>query len=140
MIPQSYDDLTDLALLELCVWREAQNQGPEGMRAVAQSIRNRVLHPGWWGHDWHSVILKPWQYSSFNKNDPNEKKWPADDDAAFADCANVCNLIFQGEDTDMVYGATHYYDTSIEFPKAWGPETEWENTLNVGRLRFWKQV
>jgi len=138
MQPVPYDELSDLVLLELCVWREAQNQPEEGMHAVACSIRNRVLHPSWWGHDWKSVILKPWQYSSFNKNDPNEKKWPEDDDVAFPKVTMACIPVFLNHDMDSTGGATHYYDTSIDFPKAWGNELEWENTLNVGQLRFWK--
>ena len=30
----------------------------------------------WWGDDWESVVLHPWQYSSFNANDPNAVKLP----------------------------------------------------------------
>lgn len=139
MNPQPYDNLSDLTLLELCVWREAQNQGSEGMRAVAWSIKNRVDKPCWWGKDWASVILKPWQYSSFNLSDPNYRKWPSDTDAAFATACDVCTKVYVGSDTqDPTDGATHYYDTSIGFPKAWGSESEWINTLNIHRLRFWK--
>jgi N-acetylmuramoyl-L-alanine amidase len=139
MDPTDYQSLSELSLLELCVWREARNQGSEGMRAVAWSIRNRVQKPSWWGHDWKSVILKPWQYSSFNANDPNNEKWPDDQEPAFVRCCEVCTPVYLGSDTlDDTDGATHYYDTSIEFPKAWGSESEWVNTLNIGKLRFWK--
>lgn len=140
MNPQSYENLSDLTLLELCVWREAQNQGHEGMRAVAWSIAHRVGKPCWWGHDWKTVILKPWQYSSFNLSDPNNRKWPSDVDPFFATACDVCTRIYLGADTDdLTDGATHYYDTSITFPKAWGSESLWINTLNIGRLKFYKQ-
>ena len=43
-----------------------------------------------------------------------------------------------GSDPDDTYGATYYYDTSIDWPEAWGPQANYVNTLNVGRLRFWK--
>ena len=139
MNPQPYENLSDLTLLELCVWREAQNQGHEGMRAVAWSIRNRVEHPCWWGKTWSEVILKPWQYSSFNLADPNHHKFPSDVDPFFATACDVCTRVYLGADTDdLTDGATHYYDTSIGFPKAWGSEAEWVNTLNVGKLKFWK--
>lgn len=138
MNPQPYTELSDLTLLELCVWREARGEGFEGKRGVAWTIRNRVTHPKWWGHDWHSVILKPWQFSSFNLQDPNNTRWPADDDPSFADCCAAAVPVYNIGDTDPTDGATHYYDTSIDFPKAWGPQGEWVNTLNVGRLKFWK--
>jgi|SRR6516165_2267393 hypothetical protein len=138
MEPKPYDELTDLELLELCVWRESRNQAPEGMFAVACSIRNRVEHPTWWGHDWATVILKPWQYSSFNKNDPNEEKWPQDGSPEFLEVCHQCEAVMNGE-PDSTDGATNYYDTSITFPKAWGSESQWDNTLNIGAFRFWKE-
>ena len=138
MEPKSYESMDDLGLLELCVWREARNQSPEAMFAVACSIRNRVQGPSWWGHDWQTVILKPWQYSSFNKDDPNEVKWPDDFDPAFQRVCEQCELVMNGE-PDSTDGATNYYDTSISFPKGWGSENLWINTLNVGAFRFWKQ-
>lgn len=138
MEAQPYSELSDAQLLALCVWREARGEPPEAKLAVACSIRNRVNNPSWWGKDWESVILKPWQYSSFNKNDPNEKKWPSESDSSFTDCTLAANQVFFDDVPDTTNGATHYYDTSISFPKAWGSEAEWENTLNVGRLKFWK--
>lgn len=140
MDPRPYTELSELELLALCVWREARNQRADGMAAVAWSIRNRVQRPSWWGHDYPSVILKPWQYSSFNLSDPNSTKWPADNDESWPVCMAVVTPIYQALITspDPTGGATHYYDTSITFPKAWGRESEWENTLNLHQLRFWK--
>jgi len=146
MDKQPYESLTGLELLELCVWREAQNQGADGMHAVAWSIKNRVDQPTWWSESklalpstWHGVILKPWQYSAFNKNDPNSEKWPSDDDEAFETACKVCAPVYLNQETtDPTNGATHYYDTSIEFPKGWGNQSSWINTLNTGKLKFWK--
>jgi len=129
-----------LTLLELVVWREAQNQGHEGMRAVAWSIKNRVAKPCWWGKDWQSVILKPWQYSSFNLSDPNYRKWPTDTDVAFATVCEVCAKIYVGSDAqDPTDGATHYYAKNIPLPPGWGNESQWINTLNIGLHKFYKQ-
>lgn len=148
MNPTPYVDLSPLAMLELCCWREARGEDGDTQRAQMWSIKNRVDHPCWWSesHDpmpslWHAVILKPWQYSSFNLNDPNHIKWPSDVDPAFARIGQLAIPLTLGADTqDPTDGGTHYYDTSIAFPKAWGSESTWVNTLNSGRLRFWKMA
>lgn len=141
MDAKPYAELSDLELLELAAWREARGESFEGKRAVVWSIQNRVHQPKWWGKDWRGVILKPWQYSSFNVNDPNVGKWPAEDDPSFIDCCKAAEPIYSGQDTqDPTDGATHYYDTSINFPKAWGSQSGWVNTLNIGRLKFWKEA
>lgn len=144
MKAQPYDQLSELSLLELCVWREARGEGFEGKRAVAWSIKNRTQVSCWWNDhiagNYHRVILKPWQFSSFNVSDQNSAKWPEDEDPAFAECAAAALPVWMGSDTqDPTNGATNYYDISIDFPHAWGPESDWENTLDVGRLRFWKK-
>jgi N-acetylmuramoyl-L-alanine amidase len=139
MHAKPYSELTDQELLALVMWREARGESFEGRRAVGWTVKNRVAKPSWWGHDYHSVILKAWQFSSFNTNDPNETKWPAEDDQIFEACYDEAGCLLDGADyQDLSDGATHYYDRSIGFPKAWGPEAEWENTLSLGRLRFWK--
>lgn len=138
MNPVPYDELNDAKLLALCCWREARGESLDAKIAQCWSVRNRVDHPSWWGIDWQSVILKPWQYSSFNVTDPNSEKWPADDDPSWAQCQEAAETVMLGSMSDPTNGSTHYYDTSIKFPKAWGNESEWNNTLNVGHFRFWK--
>lgn len=60
----------------LCTYREARGEDSQTQFAQACSLVNRVLEPCWWGTDVISVVLKPWQYSSFNFNDPNNMVWP----------------------------------------------------------------
>lgn len=138
MEAKPYQQLTNPELLALCCWREARGESLDAKIAQCWSVKNRVEHPAWWGHDWQSVILKPWQFSSFNANDPNAEKWPEDEDPAWGECVQAAEAVFLGRVTDPTNGATHYYDTSIGFPKAWGSESEWENTLDIGHFRFWK--
>jgi N-acetylmuramoyl-L-alanine amidase len=140
--PQPYELLSGLQLLELCVWREARGEPVDGKIAVAHVIRNRVLEPSWWnGHkaqDYHAVILHPYQFSSFNESDPNSQKWPADYDPSFEECCLAAEPVFDGVNEDLTNGAQFYHDTSIGWPTAWGQETDYENTFNVGRLKFYK--
>lgn len=138
MEPRPYQELSPVELLTLCCWREARGESLNAKIAQCWAVKNRVEKPGWWGHDWHTVILKPWQFSSFNKNDPNSEKWPEDDDPAFEQCVQAAEAVMLGTVEDPTNGSTHYYDTSIEFPRAWGNESEWENTLNIDHFRFWR--
>ncbi len=138
MIPVPYAHLSELELLELCVWREARGEGLLGKRGVAHVIQNRAAHPGWWGGpSIHSVILKAWQFSSFNPGDPNSEEWPDDNDPSFADCAEICEAVARGTDEDITSGATSYHDISIP-PPAWATDGSNELTLAVGRLKFYK--
>ncbi len=141
MNPLPYKDLSDLVLLELCVWREARGESLDGKRAVAHVIRNRVYGATkWWGHDWQSVILHPWQFSSFNAADPNADKWPDDTDPSFAECCQAAVPVYLGSDTDLTNGATYYHDTSMGWPHAWGNPADYELTLELGRLKFYKRI
>lgn len=146
MQSQPYLQLSDKEILSLAQWREARGESFEGKRAVAWTIKNRVDHPCWWNQPiganptlWHATILKPYQISSFNPGDPNAGKWPEEVDAAFIACSRIAMGILDGSDiSDLTFGSTHYFDRSISFPKAWGKESDWENTLSLGRLKFWK--
>lgn len=138
MEPRPYNELSDSELLALCCWREARGESLDAKIAQCWSVKNRVSNPSWWGHNWHTVILKPWQYSSFNSNDPNNVEWPVDGSESWSQCQQAAEAVMLESVSDPTNGATNYYDISITFPKAWGNEGEWENTLNVGRLKFWK--
>jgi spore germination cell wall hydrolase CwlJ-like protein len=137
---QPYQELSDLEILALCCYREARGEPMAGKRGVCHVIKNRTLKPGWWGHDYKSVILKPWQFSSFNTSDPNSDVWPKDIEKAWLECMDAASAVLVGDDPDTTDGALYYHDTSITFPKAWGLENAFVNTLNVGRLKFYRPV
>jgi N-acetylmuramoyl-L-alanine amidase len=136
--PVPYAHLSELELLALCVWREARGEGLLGKRGVAHVIQNRAAHPRWWGGpSLHSVILKPWQFSSFNPGDANAEKWPGDCNPWFVDCEEICQAVLRGADEDITGGATSYHDISIP-PPAWATDGSNELTLAVGRLKFYR--
>ncbi len=137
MLAAPYGELSALDLMKLCVWREARGEGILGKRGVAHVIQNRADDSSWWGHDVRSVILRPWQFSSFNAADPNSNKWPAQGDPSFQDCENVCEAVAGGNDEDITSGATSYYDISIPRPR-WASDGSNVLTLSVGRLRFYR--
>jgi len=134
MYPQPYQDLTDAELLGLCVYREARGEPDEGKRGVAHVVMNRVKAPSWWGTSVLTVVTHPWQFSSFNENDPNVDIWPKDTDPVWADCLTIAENVLDGTAEDLTDGCNSYYDVSI-------PPPRWAGTnpaLAIGRLRFYK--
>ena len=95
----------------------------EGQVACANVVKNRVLSPvTWWGKTWKEVMLKPYQFSCFNENDPNMTKMS---EAWENKCTNlgmkqaawVAKGIICGELKDNTKGATHYHSIGIGTPK-----------------------
>lgn len=130
--------LSDVDLLALCVWREARGGVYDEKRGVAHVIRNRVAKGGWWGDTIPGVILKPFQFSSFNANDVNANLWPQDSDTSWIDARAVAYTVNANADEDLTDGATYYHDLSVGFPKAWGWPSAYINTINIGRLNFYR--
>lgn len=137
----SREQAYEFALLAIVIWREAQNQSERTIWGVAWSIRNRVLTPGktWWGDDWEDVILKKWQYSSFNPGDPNSVKFPMPDDPSWKLCLMVAESVYLGLGIDPTNGATHYYDDSIAAnPPAWSSPARSQFKVKLGAMHFYK--
>jgi len=106
-----------IALLALTLWREARSESHEARVAVAQSVMNRVMRPGWWGHTIDEVLTKKWQYSSLT--DPADKQlrfWPLASDALFLDCLEIAQGAMDATLPDLMPGADSYHDTSIAPP------------------------
>ena len=126
-------------LLPLVIWREARNQPLEAMIGVAWTIRNRVNKPGWWGSDWPSVILRKWQFSSFNWNDPNYQKFPIGNEPEWELCLRAAADVFTNSVSDLTEGATHYYDKSLDAtPPNWAVDGSMVRTVSIGAFRFFR--
>ena len=54
-------------------WREVRGESTEAPRGIIHTVVNRAAKAGWWDTDVVSVILKFFQFSSFNLNDP--RRW-----------------------------------------------------------------
>ena len=100
----------DLDIATRTVWGEARGEIHEGWIGVAWVIKNRVLNPGWWGHDPASVCLDPWQFSSWNENDPNREKLinlPVSD-SLYQSIRSIVKDVFDGITSDNTNGADAY--------------------------------
>ena len=128
----------DEVLARLAVWGEARGEGPVGMLAVRYVISNR-------SNENHKttgqVVLQPYQFSTFNKGDPNLAKLlkaPDLEPNSYAAVDAVCELFSKVLTVDPTHGATHYFVKGQVFP-AWGPgHPRWRTTAEIGRHLFGK--
>ncbi len=114
-----YDDLV-VDTLARTLWGEARGEGPQGMEAVANVVLNRAAVAQakggyWWGNDIISVCQKPYQFSCWNRSDPNYRQLQAvtEKDLHFATAMRIARRAVAGTLADITGGATHYHAKSI---------------------------
>jgi spore germination cell wall hydrolase CwlJ-like protein len=130
-------------VLARTIWGEARGEGKEGMEAVSSVILNRVevakrLDGYWWGNTIIQVCQKPYQFSCWNKLDPNFKKLISvdEDDMHFATALRVARRAMLGFIKDRTYGATHYHTIAIMPDWAKGQKP----TTRIGHHVFYSLV
>ena len=93
----------------MTIWQEARNQGPDGMLAVAEVIRNRMMHKYSSDGTAAGTVLHPLQFSGWNSVDPN--RIPSvgldDQDPIVQACITAWNTAVH-DATDSVNGALLY--------------------------------
>lgn len=130
----------DFSLLCLAIWRESRGELLTTKQAVAWTIKNRTMRPGWWGGpSYSSIILFPYQFSSFNHNDPNAVKWPTRGDPSWLDSVTAAAGVYGGTLPDMTKGATSYFDMSLDSdPPRWSFDGSQVHTVDFGKLHFYR--
>jgi len=134
----------DRDVLARTLWGEARGESMAGMIAVAWTIRNRVNDgkaKSWWGEGYAGVCQAKYQFSCWNKNDPNypflsgAKPIPVGE---MAKAVMAATAVIDGAQPDPTDGATHYYATTM--PKAPGWAAKATRTLKLGNHVFFKDV
>lgn len=134
----------DCDILARTLWGEARGESLTGQIAVAWTIRNRVNDgeaKSWWGEGYAGVCKKPYQFSCWNKNDPNfvflsgGKQIPFRE---FAQAQIAAAQVIAGKVPDPTGGATHYYATTMPSAPVWAAKAK--QTLRLGRHVFFKDV
>ena len=115
-----YDDIS-ADVLARTLWGEARGEGSDGMHAIANVILNRVAiaeeHGGfWWGNNIIQVCQKPYQFSCWNRSDPNFRKLQSVDarDLYFATARRIAARALAGLLEDITNGATHYHSRDVQ--------------------------
>ncbi|PZQ48721.1 MAG: cell wall hydrolase [Micavibrio aeruginosavorus] len=137
-----YDELA-VDVLARTLWGEGRGEGAAGMEAIASVILNRVevaqKRGGyWWGKDIISVCQKPYQFSCWNRADPNYRKLQAitEKDIHYATAVRIARRAMAGTIADSTKGATHYHAKSIlpDWAKGQMP------TTTIGHHIFYKLI
>lgn len=118
--------MSDLDILARTIYGEARGEGAEGMEAVACVVMNRYRSHKWYcGYTWKNgmkvpsvaqTCLKRWQFSCWNKNDPNLDKVlrVTAQDKLFQECLLVAERAISGELKDFTNGAVYYHSKNIK--------------------------
>ncbi len=137
-----YDEMT-VDVLARTLWGEARGEGSAGMVAVANVILNRVKVAKergkfWWGNNIIQVCQKPYQFSCWNRSDPNFKKLQSveEKDPNFKTALRISRRAVIGVLDDNTLGSTHYHASSIMPYWAKGKTV----TTVVGNHKFYKLV
>lgn len=134
----------DRDILARTLWGEARGESLAGQIAVAWTIRNRVndgKSKSWWGEGYAGVCLAKWQFSCWNKNDPNYIYLSGAQPIPFREFAQAqiaADQVIAGKVPDPTGGATHYYATAMKKPPAWAAKAR--QTLKLGGHVFFKDV
>ena len=134
----------DLDILARTLWGEARGEDLIGQIAVAWTIRNRVFDgkdKSWWGEGYAGVCQKPYQFSCWNKNDPNFGYLSGAKPIPFRELAQAriaADHVIAGTAPDPTGGATHYYSTTMPKAPSWTKGAT--QTLKLGHHIFFKDV
>lgn len=134
----------DRDILARTIWGEARGESPAGKVAVAWTIRNRVFdgkENSWWGEGYAGVCQKPYQFSCWNKSDPNYPYLNGTRQIPFrelAQCRVAGDQVIDGNVPDPTGGATHYYAIAMKKPPAWSAKAK--QTLKLGGHVFFRDV
>jgi hypothetical protein len=136
-----YDDPVQM-ILARAIFGEARGESRDGKIAVGWVIRNRAENGRWWGTDYHSVILKPQQFSAFNQGDPNRPlvenplyRNSQQDREAWYECYQMAGQVLNNQVVDPTKRADHFYSLSIPKP-SWADEAKF--TVQIGNHKFYR--
>ncbi len=134
----------DIDILARTIFGEARGEytrsdgGIAALIAVANVVINRFKQGGWFGSTIKEVCLKPWQFSCWNKNDPNVAliKEVTINNPIFKLCKQVAEEVSSQRWPDLTEGCDHYFSTSLVKSPSWSVGKK--PKLRVGRHIFYQ--
>ncbi len=119
-VPAEEIDVVDAHWMALTMWGEARNGGEEAMRAVGHVIDNR-RRAGTHGRYATETVSAAWQFSAWNKDDPNYSAMmnidtlrpDSGDYAMWLAAKRVAGEILSGASADPTGGALFYHTAAV---------------------------
>jgi N-acetylmuramoyl-L-alanine amidase len=113
-------DVVDAHWMALTMWGEARNGGEEAMRAVGHVIDNR-RRSGAHGAYATETVSEAWQFSCWNRNDPNYAAMlnvdtlrpDSEDQLMWLAAKRVAEEILAGRSIDPTGGALFYHNGAV---------------------------
>ncbi len=112
--------LKEADILARTIYGEARGESISGQEAVASVIMNRVSFSRrkgryWWGNTIAEVCQAPWQFSCWNKNDPNYEKLlkVSETDINYCICKRIALRAIADVLEDKTMNATHYHAKNL---------------------------
>jgi spore germination cell wall hydrolase CwlJ-like protein len=120
VVPAEEIDVVDAHWMALTMWGEARNGGESAMRAVGHVIDNR-RRSGAHGTYATETVSEAWQFSAWNRNDPNhsamlniDKLRPGSvDHQMWLIARRVADEILAGASADPTGGALFYHTAAV---------------------------
>jgi len=136
----------DLDVAARTVYGEARGETFSGMLAVAWVIRNRSEidlwndgRPDWWGETLFQVCKKAYQFSCWNKHDPNLQKLMnlETTNGLYREALTaVCVALVSPIKEDPTEGATHYHHKGVHPRWATGKKHHYQH----GPHLFYREI
>lgn len=105
----------DIDILARTIYGEARGESTEGKIAVGHVILNRYQSQKWFaGKTIAETCQKAWQFSCWNKSDPNCEKITNATEAVLKPYWNIAERLINGEYKDNTNRATHYHTKNIK--------------------------
>jgi len=136
--------LPEKELLARCIWGEARGEPVEGKLAIAHIVMNRKEADTYYGHSISDVLLRRWQFSCFNENDPNLSQIIdlSDKNLELTYCRAIADaVIFErtsGRNADPTGGATHYHTVSTK--PSWSDSPQMRHLCRIGNHLFYREI
>ena len=138
-----FSDDSDEVTLARMIFGEARSCEDLERVAVGYTAVNRANDGKKWnGETVKEAVLKPWQYSCFNENDPNREKLMNPqmyDEKSFRECLDIARGVLSGERKDVSEGATHYFNPQYARPD-WASKLEKIGKIEIGKTEDGRPV
>lgn len=141
-----YIDGPSADVMARTIWGEARGEARLGRIAVGWVIRNRAEIdlgndglPDWWGEGIEGVCRRPFQFSCWNKTDPNLPRLlglTPSSDSAFREILDLAFGVLAGAFEDPTKGSTHYHTVMIS--PAWARGIQ--PAAVIGKHAFYNNV